>query len=33
MPQELMVGLTIFVLSTFVGFEVITKVPPTLQPP
>ncbi|HNR66548.1 MAG TPA: NAD(P) transhydrogenase subunit alpha [bacterium] len=33
MPQELMVGLTIFVLSTFVGFEVITKVPPTLHTP
>ena len=25
--------LTIFILSTFVGFEVITKVPPTLHTP
>ncbi len=33
MPEELLVGLTIFVLSTFVGFEVITKVPPTLHTP
>ncbi|MBN1543517.1 NAD(P) transhydrogenase subunit alpha [candidate division KSB1 bacterium] len=33
MPQELMIGLTIFVLSAFVGFEVITKVPPTLHTP
>jgi NAD(P) transhydrogenase subunit alpha len=33
MPEELLVGLTIFVLSAFVGFEVITKVPPTLHTP
>ena len=33
MPEELLVGLTIFVLSMFVGFEVITKVPPTLHTP
>jgi len=26
-------GLTIFVLAIFVGFEVITKVPPTLHTP
>jgi NAD(P) transhydrogenase subunit alpha len=28
-----MAGLTIFVLAVFVGFEVITKVPPTLHTP
>ena len=33
MPEELLVGLTIFVLSMFAGFEVITKVPPTLHTP
>ncbi len=27
------VGLTIFILAVFVGFEVITKVPPTLHTP
>ena len=27
------VGLTIFVLAVFVGFEVITKIPPTLHTP
>ncbi|MCR9119147.1 MAG: NAD(P) transhydrogenase subunit alpha [bacterium] len=26
-------GLTIFVLAVFVGFEIITKVPPTLHTP
>ncbi len=31
--SELLVGLYIFVLSIFVGFEVITKVPPTLHTP
>lgn len=31
--QALLAGLTIFVLSIFVGFEVITKVPPTLHTP
>lgn len=30
---ELLVGLYVFVLSIFVGFEVITKVPPTLHTP
>jgi len=29
----LIAGLTIFVLAVFVGFEVITKVPPTLHTP
>ncbi|MEM1009243.1 MAG: NAD(P) transhydrogenase subunit alpha [Myxococcota bacterium] len=28
-----MIGLYIFVLAMFVGFELITKVPPTLQTP
>jgi len=27
------IGLTIFVLSIFVGFEIITKIPPTLHTP
>ncbi len=31
--DELVLYLTIFVLSMFVGFEVITKVPPTLHTP
>ena len=31
--QDLIASLTIFVLSVFVGFEVITKVPPTLHTP
>jgi NAD(P) transhydrogenase subunit alpha len=31
--QGLMASLTIFVLAIFVGFEVITKVPPTLHTP
>jgi NAD(P) transhydrogenase subunit alpha len=29
----LITGLTVFVLAIFVGFEVITKVPPTLHTP
>ncbi len=29
----LITGLTIFVLAVFVGFEIITKVPPTLHTP
>jgi NAD(P) transhydrogenase subunit alpha len=29
----LIAGLTIFVLAVFVGFEVITKIPPTLHTP
>ncbi len=31
--MTLVVSLTIFVLAAFVGFEVITKVPPTLHTP
>jgi NAD(P) transhydrogenase subunit alpha len=31
--MSLVVALTIFVLAAFVGFEVITKVPPTLHTP
>ena len=31
--QELVTTLTIFVLAVFLGFEVITKVPPTLHTP
>lgn len=31
--QDLMASLTIFVLAIFVGFEVITKVPPILHTP
>ncbi len=31
--QDLITSLTIFVLAVFVGFEVITKVPPTLHTP
>lgn len=31
--RTLMVGLTVFVLAVFVGFEVIAKVPPTLHTP
>jgi NAD(P) transhydrogenase subunit alpha len=30
---DLVVGIFIFVLAVFVGFEVITKVPPTLHTP
>ena len=30
---ELMTLLTIFVLAVFVGFEIITKIPPTLHTP
>ncbi|MBN1465855.1 NAD(P) transhydrogenase subunit alpha [candidate division KSB1 bacterium] len=33
MPESLIIGVTIFVLSMFAGFEVITKVPPTLHTP
>ncbi len=29
----LITGLTIFVLAVFVGFEIITKIPPTLHTP
>ena len=31
--EILVIGLTIFVLAVFVGFEIITKVPPTLHTP
>jgi len=31
--ESLVASLTIFVLAVFVGFEVITKVPPTLHTP
>jgi NAD(P) transhydrogenase subunit alpha len=31
--EDIAITLTIFVLATFVGFEVITKVPPTLHTP
>ncbi len=31
--EPLIVSLTIFVLAIFVGYEVITKVPPTLHTP
>ncbi|RUL83319.1 NAD(P) transhydrogenase subunit alpha [Tautonia sociabilis] len=31
--ESLVAALTIFVLALFVGFEVITKVPPTLHTP
>ena len=33
MSEGLVVGIVIFVLAMFVGFEVITKVPPTLPTP
>jgi NAD(P) transhydrogenase subunit alpha len=31
--QTLITGITIFVLAVFVGFEIITKIPPTLHTP
>ena len=31
--SPLVIGITVFVLATFVGFEVISKVPPTLHTP
>ena len=31
--EILISGITIFVLSIFVGFEIITKIPPTLHTP
>ncbi len=31
--ESVVIGLTTFVLAIFVGFEVITKVPPTLHTP
>ena len=33
MTDPLMVGLYVFILAIFVGFELITKVPPTLHTP
>jgi H+-translocating NAD(P) transhydrogenase subunit alpha len=33
MEAELLTGLVVFVLASFVGFEVINKVPPTLHTP
>lgn len=33
MTGELLIGIYVFVLACFVGFEVITKVPPTLHTP
>jgi NAD(P) transhydrogenase subunit alpha len=33
MLSTLLIGLYVFVLAVFVGFEVITKVPPTLHTP
>ena len=31
--ESLVVALTVFVLAVFVGFEIITKIPPTLHTP
>ena len=31
--ETLLTGLTIFVLALFAGFEIITKIPPTLHTP
>ena len=31
--STLLVGITVFVLAAFIGFEVISKVPPTLHTP
>ena len=31
--EALVVALTVFVLAVFVGFEIITKIPPTLHTP
>lgn len=33
MSPELVTAVTVFVLATFIGLEVITKVPPTLHTP
>ena len=32
-PEVLIAALSVFVLSIFLGFELISKVPPTLHPP
>ncbi len=31
--ETLVIALTVFVLAVFVGFEVITEIPPTLHTP
>ena len=31
--SELLIGLYVFILAIFVGFEIITKIPPTLHTP
>ena len=31
--DSLVIGLTVFVLAVFVGFEIITKIPPSLHTP
>lgn len=31
--ESLLIPITVFILASFVGFEVITKVPPTLHTP
>ena len=31
--ESLVTGLTVFVLALFVGFEIITRIPPTLHTP
>ena len=33
MADQVIIGIVVFVLASFVGFEVITKVPPTLHTP
>ena len=33
MADPVVIGIVVFVLASFVGFEVITKVPPTLHTP
>jgi NAD(P) transhydrogenase subunit alpha len=33
LPDPFIIGIVVFVLAAFVGFEVITKVPPTLHTP
>ncbi|MEM9292531.1 MAG: NAD(P) transhydrogenase subunit alpha [Acidobacteriota bacterium] len=33
MTEALIIGIYVFVLAMFVGFEIITKIPPTLHTP
>jgi NAD(P) transhydrogenase subunit alpha len=33
LPDPFIIGIVVFVLAGFIGFEVITKVPPTLHTP